>query len=62
MPQVEFGLDAVFSNKTFAVLFRIQQSRINIQIRIALLHRHRQPLGLQHRANRRRGNSLANAG
>ena len=60
MPEVEVRFRTVLSHEAFAVLARIQKTRIHIEIRVALLNGNRNPLGLQNGTDASRRNSFSN--
>ena len=51
IPQVEVGLCTVFSNVYFAVLIGGHRAGVDVQIRVELLYRHRDPSTFQYRAD-----------
>ena len=57
--EIQIGLRSVISNEHFPVLERAHGSRIHVQVRIQLLHKHLEPAGFHDRANRCRGDSFA---
>ncbi len=62
MPDVEVGLGAIVGHKDLAVLERVHRARVDIEIRVELLHADPQPAHLQQAAKTRGGQSLAQAG
>ena len=61
MSQVEVGLGAVVEDVHLAVLVRAHRARIDVDVRIELLHPHAQSAAFQEQADRRRGEPLAQA-
>ena len=58
MPQVEVGFAAVVEHVDFAMLIGAHRARIDVDIRIELLHPHRQPAGFEQHADRGAGEPL----
>ncbi len=56
---VEIGLGAVLGDEHLAVLERAHRSRVDVQVRVELLHLHLEAARLQQTAERRGGDSLA---
>ncbi len=56
---VEIGLGAVLGDEDLAVLERAHRSRIDVQVRVELLHLHLEPARLEQPPERRRGDALA---
>ena len=59
MPDVEIGLGAVLGDEDLAVLERVHRARIDVEIRIELLHRDPQSSGHQQAAQTGRRESFA---
>lgn len=57
--EVEVGLSAVIEHIHFTMFVRVHGARIDVQIRVKLLHDHLQPPQLQQGAERRSGQTLA---
>ena len=47
MADVQVGFGAVLGDEDLAVLERVHGARIDVEVRIELLHRHVQPAGRQ---------------
>ena len=59
VPEVEVGLAAVVGDEHLAVLEGVHRPRVDVDVRVELLHRDPQAPGLQQPAERRRGEPLA---
>ena len=59
MAEVEIGLGAVVGDEHLAVLIGAHGPRIDVEIGVELAQAHAEPPGLQQRAERRRGQPLA---
>ena len=57
--EVEIGLAAVVGDEDLAVLERVHRARVDVDVRVELLHRDPQPPGLQQPSDRRGGEALA---
>ena len=62
MPQVEVGLGPVVGHVDLAVLEGAHRARVDVEIGVALLQRHRHPARLEEGPQGRRGDALAEAG
>ena len=62
MPDVEVGLGAVVGDEDLAVLERVHRARIDVEVRVELLHAHPQAAHLEQAAEAGGGESLAEAG
>ena len=62
VPDVEVRLRAVLRHEDLAVLEGAHGSRVDVQVRVELLHLHLQAAGLEQTAERRRDDSLAKRG
>src|SRR4051794_18684290 len=61
MAEVEIGLGAVIGDEHFAVLERRHRSGIDVEVRVELDQRHLHPAGFEQRADRRCGQTFAEA-
>ena len=61
VPEVEVGLAPVVGDEDLAVLERVHRARVDVDVRIELLHRDPQPPALQEPSERRGGQPLAEA-
>ena len=59
VPEVEVGLAAVVGDEHLAVLERVHRARIDVDVRVELLHRDPQATGLEQAPQRRAGDALA---
>jgi hypothetical protein len=59
VPDVEVGLGAVLGDENLAVLKRVHGARVDVEVRVELLHRHLQPARGQKLPEATRGQSLA---
>ena len=62
VPEVEVGLGPVLGDVDLAVLERAHRARVDVEVGVALLQRHREPARLEEGPQRRRGDALAEAG
>ena len=62
VPDVEVGFGAVLGDEYLAVLERVHGARIDVEVRVQLLHRDLQTAGGQQLAEARRGQALAERG
>ena len=60
--EVEVGLGAVLRHEHLAVLERAHRARVDVDVRVELLDRHRESAGDEQLAKRRRGDALAESG
>ena len=60
--EVEVGLGAVLGDEHLAVLIRRHRARVDVDVRVELLHRHAQPARDQQPPDRGRGDALAQRG
>ena len=60
--EVEVGLAAVVGDEHLAVLERVHRARVDVDVRVELLHRDPQAAGLEQAAERRRGDALPEGG
>ena len=58
VPEVEVGLAAVVGDEHLAVLERVHRARVDVDVRVELLHRDAQAAGLEQPPERRRGDAL----
>ena len=59
VPEVEIGLAAVVGDEHLAVLERVHRARVDVDVRVELLHRDPQAPGLQQPPERGGGEALA---
>jgi hypothetical protein len=57
--EVEVGLPAVVGDEDFPVLERVHGARVDVDVRVELLHRHAQAAHLQQTTERGGGETLA---
>src|SRR5581483_7702720 len=57
--EVEVGLAAVVGDEHLAVLERVHRARVDVDVRVELLHRHPQASGLEEATEGRGGDALA---
>ena len=62
VPHVQIGFRAVVGNEHLPVLERVHGARVDVEVRVKLLHRDPQPTQLEQAAEARCGQSLAEAG
>ncbi len=62
VPEVEVGLAAVVGDEHLAVLERVHRARVDVDVRVELLHRDPEATGLEETPERRGGEALAEAG
>src|SRR2546423_11848364 len=58
MPEIEIGLAAVVGHEDLTVLERIHRARVDVDVRVELLHGHAQASGLQQTTERGCGDAL----
>ena len=62
VPDVEVGLGAVVGDEDLAVLERVHRARVDVEVRVELLHRDPQAAGLEQAAEARGRQALAERG
>ena len=62
MTDIQIGLSPIIGHKDFTVLERVHRSRIDVQIRVKLLHHHAQTTAREQVSQRGGGETFAEGG